>query len=228
MVFWQTALMDQPVARPDFDIGEAIGVGWRRLWPNVGPMLLFAVVMWAAQFLLNALQPEGAAGALVFGLLGIVVSSLVTLGWIRLALDITDGRPVTKDAVVASFGLLVPYVVATIVYTVAVVVGLVLLIVPGIIVAIMWVFYGFHVVDTGERSGMAALRRSTEITRGHRGKLFAFGLVLLLLNILGLIVLIVGVLVTSAISLLAVAHVYRQLAGAPMAAAPDDLGWSTS
>lgn len=39
-------------------------------------------------------------------------------------------------------------------------------------------------------------------------------MVLLLLNLLGLLVFIVGVIVTSAVSMLALAHVYRSLAGA--------------
>jgi uncharacterized membrane protein len=131
---------------------------------------------------------------------------------------IIDGRPVSKDAVMESFGLLVPYLVAAIIYTVVVFLGFLALIVPGIILGIMWMFYGFHIVDTGERGGVAALRRSAEITRGHRLKLFGFGIVLILFNVLGLVVLIVGVLITAAISLLAVTYAYRQLAGAPAAA----------
>lgn len=95
-------------------------------------------------------------------------------------------------------------------------IGLILLIVPGIILAIIFVFYGFHIVDTGSTDPIGALRRSAEITRGHRWQLFLLGLVLLGINILGLLALIIGVLFTSGISLLAIAHVYRRLVPAPV------------
>lgn len=62
--------------------------------------------------------------------------------------------------------------------------------------------------------GVAALRRSAEITRGNRWQLFGFLIVLLLLNIVGLLALVIGVLITSAVSILALAHVYRRLDGA--------------
>jgi uncharacterized membrane protein len=44
--------------------------------------------------------------------------------------------------------------------------------------------------------------------------------VLILFNLLGLLILVVGVLVTSAVSILALAHVYRQLAGGTPDAGP--------
>jgi uncharacterized membrane protein len=96
-------------------------------------------------------------------------------------------------------------------------IGLVLLIVPGVIVAIVFAFYGFHIVDTGSTDPIGALRRSAEITRGHRWQLFLFGLLLIGLNLLGILLLVVGVLFTSGISLLAVAYVYRRLSPAPAA-----------
>ena len=92
-------------------------------------------------------------------------------------------------------------------------IGLVLLIVPGIIFAVIFGFYGWGLVDGVVDDGVSALRHSAEITRGHRWQLFGFAIVLILFNLLGLLALVVGVLITSAVSILALAHVYRQLAG---------------
>jgi uncharacterized membrane protein len=71
-------------------------------------------------------------------------------------------------------------------------------------------------VGTG-RQGLdpiEALRHSSHITSGNRWSVFVFLLAALALNIVGvLLLLVVGVLVTSAVTLIAGAHVYRQLDG---------------
>jgi uncharacterized membrane protein len=197
-----------------FEIGDAIRAGWRGLWPNLLPMALFALVVWLVNGLLQYFQDE-TSGVVRFllSVIGFIITQLIAIGWIKIALDIIDGRPVRADAVRDRFRLVVPYLVAAVLYSLMVAIGLVLLIVPGIIVAIVFAFYGFHIVDTGSFDPIGALRRSAEITRGHRLQLFLLGLVLLGLNLLGVLLLVVGVLFTSAISLLAVAYVYRRLAG---------------
>lgn len=206
--------MQQPAAR--FDISEAIGAGWRRFWPNILPMALFALLVWLVNILVQAfLDDANGFVRFLFSLLSLVISQLVAIGWIKIALDITDGRPVNAQAVVDRFRLVVPYLVAAVLYALMVAVGLILFIVPGIIVAIVFAFYGFHIVDTGSADPIGALRRSAEITKGQRGRLFLLGLALIGINLIGILVFVVGVLFTSGISLLAVAHVYRKLEPAP-------------
>ena len=196
-----------------WDVGEAIAQGWKRFWPNILPMALFAVVVWGVSFLLQLLQPDeaGAFAAFVVNALRFLVGQLIAIGWIALALDITDGRPISADRIVSRFRVIVPYLIAAVLFSLMVSVGLVLLIVPGIIVILVFGFYGFHIVDTGQTNPIAALSRSMELTRGHRLQLLLLGLLLVLINIVGVLLLIVGVLFTSGISLLAVAYVYRQL-----------------
>lgn len=202
------------------DIGAAINSGWRLLWPNIGPMALFAVIVWAVNFLVSGPQRDGGTAGLLFSIIGFVITQLIAMGWITIGLDIVDGRPVTSQAVTDRFKLIGPYLLAAIVYAVMVTVGLLVLIVPGIILGITFGFYGFHMIDTGESDAMGALRRSAEITKGRRGQLFLFGLLLIGINIIGFLALIVGVLITSAISLLATAHIYRQLVPAGAGGGP--------
>ena len=205
---------------PRFDIGEAVSAGWQRFWPNILPMAVFALVVWAVNGLFQLLQRDSnAGGRFVLSLISFVLGQLIAIGWIKIALDITDGRPINAQAVIDKFRLVVPYLIAALLYALMVGVGLILLIVPGVVAAIVFAFYGFHIVDTGSTDPIGALRRSAEITRGHRWQLFLFGLLLIGLNLLGILLLIVGVLITSGISLLAIAHVYRRLSAAP--AAPD-------
>jgi uncharacterized membrane protein len=59
-----------------------------------------------------------------------------------------------------------------------------------------------------------AMKESKGITRGNKWPLLGFLLLLTLINLLGLIVLVVGLLVSIPISWLALVHAYRTLAGA--------------
>lgn len=88
--------------------------------------------------------------------------------------------------------------------------GLILFIVPGIIVGLMFMFAAYFVVDRG-LAPLEAMAESRRITAGHRWHLFGFALLLILLNILGILCLFVGLLVTTPVTALAVVHAYRSL-----------------
>jgi uncharacterized membrane protein len=110
------------------------------------------------------------------------------------------------------------YIVATILFGLAFLLGFILLIVPGIIVLIVWQFFGYVIVENPQTSATEALRRSAEITKGHRWELFGLGLLLIGINFLGLLACCVGVLFTEGIAAVAVAYAYKTLSGQPVAA----------
>ncbi|MCY0541645.1 hypothetical protein OVW21_26825, partial [Klebsiella pneumoniae] len=60
---------------------------------------------------------------------------------------------------------------------------------------------------------MESVRASSKLTRNHMGALVLFVLALVGLNILGFLVIVVGLLVTIPISVLAYSHVYLKLKG---------------
>lgn len=197
-----------------FSYGDALRHGWRAFTANIGPMALYALVVVAVSVLVNVVfgTPEGTR-SFVGNIVVFLVNQLVAIGWLRIALDAVDGRQIDTDRVRGAFSVFVPFLVAAILFSLGVTIGLILLIVPGIIFAVIFGFYGWGLVDGAVDDGVAALRHSAEITRGHRWQLFGFVIVLILFNLLGLLALLVGVLITSAVSILALAHVYRQLAG---------------
>ena len=101
-------------------------------------------------------------------------------------------------------------VLVSLVKTVAVIVGLILFIVPGIIIGIKLQFASYLVVD--KNMGVVdALNKSSEMTKGIKMNLFLFGILLFLINVLGFLALIVGLLVTIPLSMVATAYVYRKL-----------------
>ncbi len=108
------------------------------------------------------------------------------------------------------------YVGVTILGGLAVMVGLILFIVPGIIIAIAFSFAGLLVVDRG-LGPVAALKESVRLTKGHRLQLFVLGLANVGTNIIGFCVLLVGLLVTGPITEMAFVHAYKTIRNADSA-----------
>ena len=106
------------------------------------------------------------------------------------------------------------YLGASILLALAVAIGFVLLIVPGIILGLMFMFTTFVVIER-ELGPIDAMSESHRLTRGHKWRLFGFVLLLLLINVLGVLALVVGLLVSIPVSTLAFVHAYRVLGGKP-------------
>jgi uncharacterized membrane protein len=201
-----------------FSIKEALSFGWKtfrsRPWLFIGTeVVLFAVsaVTQLPERLTHNMTGMSAAfiGILAF-LISTVISFLLDMGKTSFYLhahdsveaasyhDLWHPRPFWK------------YVATSIAAGLATIIGLILLIIPGIIIGIMVAFSTYIVIDTG-MGPIEAIKHSAELTKGHRWHLLRFGLALLGVNILGLAVLIVGLLVSIPVSILAVVHVYRKL-----------------
>jgi uncharacterized membrane protein len=112
------------------------------------------------------------------------------------------------------------YLGASILLALAVAIGFVLLIVPGIILGLMFMFTTFVVIER-ELGPIDAMSESHRLTRGHKWRLFGFVLLLLLINVLGVLALVVGLLVSIPVSTLAFVHAYRVLGGKPEARPAD-------
>jgi hypothetical protein len=87
-------------------------------------------------------------------------------------------------------------VIASLVTTIIIIIGLFMLIVPGIIFACRLAFVPFLVIDQ-KMEAMEALKASWAMTKGHGWTVFFMGLLAFLIVIAGLIVLIFGVLISA-------------------------------
>ena len=155
----------------------------------------------------------GGAVQFVVQVIGSLIGLFLTLGWLRVSLEITRGvKPEVGDLFKAQgYG---PFILASILFYIGFVIGLILLIVPAIIFACIFGFYGFVIAERGEGVGVTeSLQRSADITRGNRWNLFGLGVVIFLINIVGLLACFVGVIFTLGISILAWAYAYRTLSG---------------
>ncbi len=209
--------MDGPVGRPQggLAVGDAVSYGWDVYWKNVGTLIVISIVVIAVELVFSVVANavDNVVLQVVVQFVGWLVGMLIALGWLRVSLEITRGvKPEVADLFRAQgYG---PYLLASILFGIGFYIGLILLIVPGIIFACVFGFYGFVIAERGDGVGVTeSLQRSADITRGYRWQLFGLGVVLLLINIVGALLFLVGLIFTLGISILAWAYAYRTLSG---------------
>lgn len=202
------------MADAKFSIGDAIKYGWETfkakpaffLGLTVALGVLTAVPDYAVGQLFEQGTPMRVIAEIVLRLFGLFLGMITT----RISLDFYDHG----DADLSKIGALLPqyprYLGGKILYGLAVLVGLILLVIPGIIVSYMFLYVGYLIIDRNI-GPVDALMESKAITQGSILQLLLFTIVIALLNILGLILLVVGLFVTIPVTLMASAYVYRQL-----------------
>lgn len=194
-------------------IKESLTFGWETFKKDPWFFIGVTAALTIFSMVVNALTGGGKGmGSLLGFVISMLASTVVTIAYARLALSAVRGPHVGWDGLWAPEHFL-NMLGATILQSIIVIVGLVLLIVPGIIAAILLSMTQLSVVDK-KFNPIEALKESYRLTRPHLWPLFLFMLVLVLLNLVGLIALVIGLLVTLPVSLIAVAHVYQKLTSA--------------
>jgi len=185
-------------------IGESIEFGWSAVKSHLVFFICIFLLFAALSFMSYG---AGAIGTQV--VLGLLVSG-ISLGYIKLSIDMVDGKAPEFKELFSCFSLLLKYLIAAIIYTIVVAIGLVLFVIPGVIWAVQFGFYPYVIVK--ERLGpLSALRKSSTLTAGVKGKLIIFAFALLGINLLGVVALGIGIIITMPMSVIAAAHVFRQL-----------------
>lgn len=221
--------MNSTVQAEKFSISRALNFGWQKMKRH---LLLFIGLFIVAALvpLVPGLIEEGiysaarmTEGDLVRRLIAVIASVLqmalsafMSAGLVRICLDIAHEKAPRFSDLFSGRRVLLKYFVACFLYGAIVFVGLLLFIVPGIIWGIQFMFYGYLVVDKG-CGPIEALEKSSALTKGVRWELLGFYLLLFGINFLGLLCLVIGLLVTTTITLIATASAYKQLSFAASA-----------
>lgn len=196
---------------PEFSRNQALSFGWSKMKENLS---LF-IVLCVSSFFVGTIQEslhQAHSFATCFVAQGLqLVHALMTMIWLKAALMLHDGEEVMEVAeLVPRSQQFLNYLLAAVLYVLVVAAGLVMLVVPGLLFAVRYGFFGFLMVDK-QMEPIAALKRSAELTRGLTAELLMFGLLLVGVNILGALALGVGLLATLPTSVIAAAYVYRRL-----------------
>jgi uncharacterized membrane protein len=204
----------------EFSTGSALRFGWetfkKRPWFFVGSTVVILLASGLIDVFTSAIDALVGGSTEEPSVVGTVINiglgTLLGMGATAFYLAAQDNPETVDLSLLWHPRPFWKYLGASILFALAFVAGLVLLIVPGIIFALMFMFTTFIVIDR-ELGPIEAMKESHRITYGHKWTLLGFALMLVLINLLGLIALVVGLLVSIPVSSLAFAHAYRQLAG---------------
>jgi Membrane domain of glycerophosphoryl diester phosphodiesterase len=128
------------------------------------------------------IDPSGFFGAVFLSsIIGLLLASIVQAALTRATVSASEGvRATFAESLATGFRVALPLIGLTILFSFGVMIGLILLFVPGIILLTMWAVAIPALVV--ERHGVgASFRRSAQLTKGARWKIFGLFLVLLVI-----------------------------------------------
>ena len=132
------------------------------------------------------------------------------LGLLQICRALRDGKAPAFAETFAYLRLGPKFLAAQILYLLMVVIGLLLLVVPGVYLGVRYALWGFCFAD-GERNLLRCFQQSAIRGKGATSALLWILVTLLVLNLLGASLLALGLSITVPLSVLVMTDVYRQL-----------------
>lgn len=206
-----------------FSIEEALKEGWKYTKENIGFLIGYQIILFLLMVLFGG-KSDSVFGVL-WHLIGWLIIIAAKMGLYNSCLMIIAGIKPGLDQLYQNWGLVLSWIVAGFLLAIMIVVGLILLIVPGLYVWARFGFFPFFILDK-KMGPIEALQAASQATEGIRWQVFLLFLTCLALDILGLLLLGVGLLITAPITLLAMATVYRKITdkkGTVELIVPDDI-----
>lgn len=199
------------------EAGEALSYSWSKFKPNAGNLIAIVLIVIVVNIAFSFIAggAENFFLSFLLQLAGYVLGQVLAIGVCNAALIVTAGGTPTPGEVFKT-DRLVDYIVMSLVSGFIVVLGLTLCVLPGIAAMILFYLAPFYVLD-GRLSGVQAVKASYDAVRSNFGSVFLVLLLAFVLQFVGLLACVVGVLVTWPIATIMGAYTYRKLAGQPLA-----------
>lgn len=203
------------MATKSFSKKEAISYGWKTTKTNFKFFVLLMLSLFAFNVLPGMMRKsitpdENSLFAFLISIASWILQLIVGLGLIKIALEIHDRKKAHYSDLFSQSHLIINYFLASFLYGLIVVAGLILLIIPGIIWGIKFQYFSYFIVDK-ELTPIEALKASSKITKGSIWNIFLLRILLGLINIGGALLLGVGLLATVPTAMMAEVHVFRKL-----------------
>ncbi|MED5813948.1 hypothetical protein VST63_16435 [Mycolicibacterium sp. 050232] len=233
----------QPAGGPGFgaapyNVGDAFSWAWNKFTKHpvelIVPTLVFGLIYGVVQFIFRMIQSPfttvdssdpgsvsfsmGAAGiavSLVLVLVGVVIAAVIQSAYIGGMLDIANGVPVTIGSFFRPRNV-GNVIIASVVSSIIIGIGLILCIVPGILAAIALMFTTVAVLDRN-LPGIEGVTSSFEVSKANFGSVALTWLVTAVLGFVGALLCGVGLLVAYPLLSLITVYAWRRLSGGQVA-----------
>lgn len=197
-----------------FSKKEAIKYGWQmtknNFWFFVGLMFVAGLIGVVTDFVNIFIKEEFVIIRVLLAIVSWFLWIFIGTGLTKISLNFYDQKKVKLIDLFSQYRLFFKVLLGLILYALIILTGFILLIIPSVIWSIKYQFFAYFIID--KKSGpVEALKRSAIITYGAKWDLFLLGLLLGFINLLGVVTLLIGLLVTVPIQLMASVFVYRRL-----------------
>ncbi len=187
------------------NVQDYIRQGWEMFRANIGEFVGFTLIIFAV---LVASSLFDGGSSLLFS----SIAASLYAGYGIVAFRLASGQPFQFNDFFRGFNYFLPLFLASLASTLLVSIGLVLLLVPGIYLAVAYMFTTFLVIDY-RMEFWQAMETSRAIITRHWFSFFGFALVLFVLNFFGALALGVGLMVTIPVTSCAAAIAYKEIVG---------------
>lgn len=205
------------------DLGAVLNAAWsvfKARWTDVilgalvviGMSIGFSVVRAVVEAATSRNQALHATVLTAFVVVDLLFQSWIAVGNIRYMLQIARGEPARLEVLFSGLDVLLPFLGGMILFGLAFFVGFVLLIVPGIIIAMMF-SQALYLIADRRLPVFAAFSTSRAVMVGNKLTLFATGLVAIGLSILGVLACCVGIIPVYFYTLILAPIVYLTVTG---------------
>lgn len=170
--------------RRPIDVGRVISESFSIYANNAAPLLITAFIVFLISGLIQGLLTDGFFLQLIGTVVSLIATALYTGFVVKLVEDVRDGRRdfSVGELISGASPFIVPLIVNGFLRGIAIAIGLILLIVPGLILLTIWAVTSPAIVVEGE-DGISAFGRSSELTRGERMNVFLTILVVFLITV---------------------------------------------
>lgn len=192
---------------------HAITFAWNTFKKHMGLLTAIALTflgVWVAlEMIVIAGQQFGLLWWTVAHLAFFIVFAGVEVGFIKVCLDLYDGKEPTYFDTFRYMPLAFKFLVTQMLYLLIITVGLVFLIVPGLYTGVRYAFAGFCLIED-ELGLRESFGHSARLVEGNKFHLLTIIAALLIFNLIGACLLGIGLLVTVPLSTLVMVSIYRQ------------------
>ena len=198
-----------------FSKEQAIRFGWDKMKNNLGFFIVYLIVVFILEgffnFFATTFNESLSSLSLLFSLGSWIVSIVSSIFIIKIGLKLYDNLKIgSYDFLSFTTSLFFKFLLGYVLYMLLVGVGFLLLVVPGIYLAIRFQFVQYLIVDKN-MDVMDAFKESSKMTDGQKWNLFLLMLLFIGINIIGALALGIGLLITIPIVIVAQAYVYKKL-----------------
>jgi len=198
-----------------FSKEQAMRFGWERMKDNIGFFIVYLIILFILEgffsVFANTFSDSLPSLSLLFNLGSWIVSIVSLIFIVKIGLRLYDHPNIgSYEFLSFSTSLFFKFLLGYVMYTLLAIIGFLLLIVPGIYLAIKYQYVQYLIVDKN-MDVIEAFKESGRMTDGHKWNLFLIFLLFLAISALGFLALGIGLLVTIPIVIVAQAYVYRKL-----------------